>query len=83
MNPHELRIELPPDLLNDKYATITHAVFSVLDVAGIAEESMVRVDGLATDSDLNDDFGRHSEQYPWGAVDLLLVEASDISKSAT
>ncbi len=66
MNPRELRIELPPDLPNDRYATITHAVFSVLDVAGIAEESMVRVDELATDSDLNDDFDRHSEQYPWG-----------------
>ncbi|MEV8440454.1 hypothetical protein AB0425_23995 [Actinosynnema sp. NPDC051121] len=66
MNPRELRVELPPDLSNDKYATITHAVFSVLEVAEIAEGSMVRVDRAATDSDLSDNFDRHSEQYPWG-----------------
>ncbi|MEV8442080.1 hypothetical protein AB0425_32275 [Actinosynnema sp. NPDC051121] len=66
MNPRELRIELPSDLPNDRYATITHAVFSVLDVAGIADQSLVRVDALVTDGELNDDFDRHSEHYPWG-----------------
>ena len=66
MNSRELRIELPSDLPNDRYATITHAVFSVLDVAGIADTSSVLVDAIATDPDLNEAFDRHSDQYPWG-----------------
>lgn len=66
MKPRELRVTLPADLPNEQYATITHAVFSVLDVAGIADTSSVHVDAVATDSDLNDAFDRHSAWYPWG-----------------
>lgn len=66
MGHRELRIKLPADLPNDRYATITHTVFSVLEVAGIAEESSVLVDDTATDIALNADFDRHGEQYPWG-----------------
>jgi hypothetical protein len=66
MNPRELRVTLPADLPNEQYATITHAVFSVLDAAGVADTSSVLVDATATDHDLNEAFDRHSEQYPWG-----------------
>jgi hypothetical protein len=67
MGHRELRIKLPADLPNDRYATIVHTVFSVLDAAGVAEASSVLVDDGATDPELNAAFDRHSEQYPWGA----------------
>lgn len=66
MGHRELRIELPADLPNDRYAAITHAVFSVLDAAGVAGESSVLVDDTATDGALNAAFDRLSGQYPWG-----------------
>lgn len=67
MGHRELRIKMPANLPNDRYATITHAVFSVLDAAGVADQSSVLVDDSATDTELNAAFDRHSEQYPWGA----------------
>lgn len=67
MGHRELWIKLPADLPNDRYATIAHTVFSVLDAAGVADVSSVLVDYAATDTDLNAAFDRHSEQYPWGA----------------
>lgn len=62
----EFVVKLPRSLPNDRYAAITHAVFSVLDVAGVASMSSVVPDRLATDSDLNAAFDSHAEQYPWG-----------------
>jgi hypothetical protein len=67
MDHRELRITLPADLPNDRYATITHALFCVLDAAGVAAASSVLVDTAATDAELNAAFDRHSEHYPWGA----------------
>jgi hypothetical protein len=62
----EVVVKLPPGLPNDRYAAITHAVYTVLDVAGLANRSSVIPDRLATDSDMNAAFDRHSESYPWG-----------------
>lgn len=59
-------MKLPRCLPNDRYAAITHAVFSVLEVAGLASVSSVVPDRLATDTDMNAAFDRHSESYPWG-----------------
>lgn len=59
-------VKLPGSLPNDQYAAITHAVFSVLDVAGLASVSSVLPDQVATDSDMNAAFDRHSASYPWG-----------------
>jgi hypothetical protein len=62
----EVLVKLPCGLPNDRYAAITHAMYSVLDVAGLANVSSVVPDRLATDSDMNAAFDRHSESYPWG-----------------
>jgi hypothetical protein len=63
----KLTIKLPPDLSNERYAVITHTVFSVLEAAGVGDASSVFVDEAATDAELNDAFDEHSERYPWGA----------------
>ena len=63
----EFVVKLPRSLSNDRYAAITHAVYSVLDVAGLANMSSVVPDRQATDSDMNAAFDRHSESYPWGS----------------
>ncbi|WP_158896345.1 hypothetical protein [Amycolatopsis anabasis] len=62
--PRELRIRLP-DLPPDRYATIVHAVASVLDVAGVVTESSIFPDPHATDEDLNRRFDRFCLAYPW------------------
>lgn len=62
----EVLVRLPRGLPNDRYAAIAHAVYSVLDVAGLANVSSVVPDRLASDSDMNAAFDRHSESYPWG-----------------
>ena len=67
MDHRELRIKLPTDLPNDRYASITHAVFAVLAVAGVAETSSLLIDDAAADADLNEAFDRLTEHYPWGA----------------
>ncbi|MBB5808838.1 hypothetical protein F4560_008606 [Saccharothrix ecbatanensis] len=67
MDHRELRFKLPADLPNHIYATVAHAMFSVLDVAGIADVCSVLIDDGASDADLNEAFDRHSEFYPWGA----------------
>lgn len=69
----ELRIKLPADLLNDRYAIITHAVFSILDVAGVAEESSVLVDDTATDPELNAAFDRHCARLDIDRRGVLLA----------
>ena len=66
MDHRELQIRLPGDLPNDRYASITHAVFSVLDAAGVAEDSAILVDERVTDAELNESFDRHNARYPWG-----------------
>ena len=60
-------VKLPPDLAAERYAAITHAIFSVLDAAGVASSSSIVSDRLATDAELNTAFDRHSDEYPWGA----------------
>jgi hypothetical protein len=62
----EVLVKLPRGLSNDRYAAIAHVVYSVLDVAGLASVSSVVPDRLATDSDMNAAFDRHSESYPRG-----------------
>ncbi len=61
-----LYLKLPPGLPNDQYAAIAHAVFCVVEVAGLANRSSVVPDRLVSDADLNGAFDRHSESYPWG-----------------
>ncbi|PSL51414.1 hypothetical protein B0I31_12143 [Saccharothrix carnea] len=58
---------MPLDVPAERYAAITHAVYSVLDVAGLAAVASVVVDELATDAELNRAFDAHSAYYPWGA----------------
>jgi len=62
-----LLVKLPPGLPNERYAAIAHAIFSVLDAAGLAGRSSMITDDAATDDALNAAFDRHSEAYPWGA----------------
>ncbi|WP_309111958.1 hypothetical protein [Saccharothrix sp.] len=66
MGYRELRLKLPSDLPNDRYAALTHAVFALFGVAGVAHASSILVDADVTDSELNEAFDRHSAQYPWG-----------------
>ncbi len=66
-NYRAVLVKLPPDLSAERYAAITHAIFSVLDVAGLAGCSSIVSDRLATDVELNVAFDRHSQEYPWGA----------------
>jgi hypothetical protein len=66
MSYRQIAVKLPPDLSPERYAAITHAVYSVVDAAGLAAEASVVVDELATDAELNQAFDTHSAHYPWG-----------------
>jgi hypothetical protein len=60
-------VKLPPDVSTERYAAITHAIFSVLDAAGVARSSSVVNDRMASDAELNAAFDSYSEHYPWGS----------------
>lgn len=66
MGHRELRVVLPLDLSNERYASIVHTVFSVLEAAGIADGSSILVDGSVTDAEMNKVFDAHNARYPWG-----------------
>jgi hypothetical protein len=66
MEHRELTIRVAGDLPNERYASITHTVFSVLDAAGVAEGSLLLVDAAITDAELNESFDRHNAWYLWG-----------------
>jgi hypothetical protein len=55
----EVVVKLPRGVSNGQYAAIAHAVFSVLDVAGLADGSSVVPDRLVTDWEMNAAFDRH------------------------
>jgi hypothetical protein len=60
-----LEILLPADLTNPEYAALTRAVWSVVDVAGLAEDSMLRTDKQITDEELNKACHQDGRTYPW------------------
>jgi geranylgeranyl pyrophosphate synthase len=66
MEYRDLVIRLPGDLPDDRYASITHTVFSILDALELAEVSSLLVDDVITDADLNRHFDLHNQRYAWG-----------------
>jgi hypothetical protein len=61
-----LEVRLPPDLSNKTYAALTHAVWAVLNAAGLGDTSYIRPDSKVTDAELISAFDRDTLTYPWG-----------------
>ncbi|WP_447002451.1 hypothetical protein ACRAKI_22295 [Saccharothrix isguenensis] len=49
-----------------EYAAVAHAVWAVLNAAGIDEDSSLRPDDGITDAELNAAFDMDVKGYPWG-----------------
>jgi hypothetical protein len=60
-----IEVRLPADLTNVEYAAVLHAMWSVLNVAGIGDVSSLWPDGRVTDAELNDAFDEDILSYPW------------------
>lgn len=60
-------VKLPLSVSNQQYAALLHAIFSVVNVAGLAEVSSVVSDEAVTDAVLNAEYDRLSIHYPWSA----------------
>ncbi|MCR6488372.1 hypothetical protein M8542_36635 [Amycolatopsis sp. OK19-0408] len=65
MESREIRVLLPIDVPQGRYAAIVHAVAGVLDAAGVVAASSIVVDHVACDAELNAAFDQFSAAYPW------------------
>ncbi len=61
-----LEILLPPDVTARKYAAVAHAVWAVLNAAGLGGDSSLRPDDGITDEELNAAFDEDVQGYSWG-----------------
>ncbi|MFT7835588.1 hypothetical protein Q5530_05505 [Saccharothrix sp. BKS2] len=60
-----LEVLLPADVTSREYAAVAHAVWAVLNAAGLGGDSALRPDEKITDAELNAAFDEDVAGYPW------------------
>jgi hypothetical protein len=60
-----LEVLLPADVTAREYAAVAHAVWGVLNAAGLGGDSSLRPDNGITDEEMNAAFDEDVQGYPW------------------